>query len=231
MAQPVQIGILLYPNVTQLDATGPAQVLSRVPGAKMHMIWKTRDPVPTDAGFSIVPTTSFAECPPLDVICVPGGAGQTALMGDPETLDFLRKQAAGARYVTSVCTGALVLGAAGLLRGKRAATHWMSRDLLREFGAEPVAERVVVDGRLITGGGVTAGIDIALRAAAEIAGRDVAEAIQLMIEYDPHPPFDAGSPSRARPDLVERVRQRVAPRQGDRIERVRRAAAALGADG
>ena len=117
MAEPIQIGILLYPNVTQLDATGPAQVLCRVPGATLHMIWKTRDPVPTDAGFSIVPTTTFADCPKLDVICVPGGGGQVELMGDPETLDFLRKQAATARYVTSVCTGSLVLGAA--LRSQR----------------------------------------------------------------------------------------------------------------
>src|SRR5690349_1512619 len=117
MAAALNIGILLFPDVTQLDATGPAQVLSRVPGATLHMIWKTRDPVPTDAGFSIVPTTSFADCPQLDVICVPGGGGQVALMGDEETLSFLRKQAEGARYITSVCTGSLVLGAAGLLKG------------------------------------------------------------------------------------------------------------------
>ncbi|HZX88062.1 MAG TPA: DJ-1/PfpI family protein, partial [Reyranella sp.] len=138
MAEPIQIGILLYPNVTQLDATGPAQVLSRVPGAKMHMIWKTRDPVPTDAGFSIVPTTTFADCPQLDVICVPGGGGQVELMVDPETFDFLRKQSAKARYVTSVCTGSLVLGAAGLLKGYKSACHWAWRDMLKEFGATPV---------------------------------------------------------------------------------------------
>ena len=145
MAEPIQIGILLYPNVTQLDATGPAQVLSRVPGAKMQMIWKTLDPVPTDAGFSIVPTTTFADCPQLDVICVPGGGGQVELMVDPETLDFLRKQAATARYVTSVCTGSLVLGAAGLLKGYKSACHWAWRDMLKDFGAIPVAERVVRD--------------------------------------------------------------------------------------
>src|ERR1700730_12727795 len=130
MAEPIQIGMLLYPDVTQLDATGPAQVLCRVPGAKLHMIWKTRDPVPTDAGFSIVPTTTFAECPQLDVICVPGGGGQVALMTDPETLDFLRQQAAGARYVPSVCTGSLVLGPAGLLKGYKSACHWAWRDML-----------------------------------------------------------------------------------------------------
>ena len=141
MAQPLHIGILIYPNVTQLDATGPAQVLARVPGAELHMIWKTRDPIPTDAGFSIVPNTTFADCPRLDVICVPGGGGQVALMTDPETLDFLRKQAATARYVTSVCTGSLVLGAAGLLKGYRSACHWAWRDMLKDFGATPVAER------------------------------------------------------------------------------------------
>jgi cyclohexyl-isocyanide hydratase len=227
MAAALNIGILLYPNVTQLDATGPAQVLSRVPGATLHMIWKTRDPVPTDAGFSIVPTTSFADCPPLDVICVPGGGGQVALMGDPETLDFLRKQAAGARYVTSVCTGSLALGAAGLLRGRRAACHWLSREALRRFGAEPTGERVTIDGNIITGGGVTAGIDFALRVVEELRGKAAAEAIQLMVEYDPHPPFDAGSPERAGPELVERIRRAAAPMLRERDAAVARAAAAL----
>src|SRR6185312_1565529 len=132
MTAPLHIGILIFPNVTQLDATGPAQVLSRAPGAKLHMIWKTRDPVPTDAGFSIVPTTTFADCPQLDVICVPGGGGQVALMTDHETLDFLRKQAETARYVTSVCTGSLVLGAAGLLKGYRSACHWAWREVLSD---------------------------------------------------------------------------------------------------
>ena len=206
MAEPVQIGILLYPNVTQLDATGPAQVLCRVPGAKLHMIWKTRDPVPTDAGFSIVPTTTFADCPQLDVICVPGGGGQVELMGDPETLDFLRKQAAGARYVTSVCTGSLVLGAAGLLKGYRSACHWAWRDMLKDFGATPVAERVVRDRNRISGGGVTAGIDFGLTVAAELAGEEVAKSIQLVLEYDPQPPFDSGAPSKAPAAIVELVR-------------------------
>ena len=211
MAEPVQIGILLYPNVTQLDATGPAQVLSRVPGAKMHMIWKTRDPVPTDAGFSIVPTTTFADCPQLDVICVPGGGGQVELMVDPETLDFLRKQAATARYVTSVCTGSLVLGAAGLLKGYKSACHWAWRDMLTDFGAIPVAERVVRDRNRISGGGVTAGIDFGLTVAAELAGEEVAKSIQLVLEYDPQPPFDTGSPEKAGTESVKRIRERLAP--------------------
>jgi len=211
MAQPINIGILLYPNVTQLDATGPAQVLARVPGATLHMVWKTRDPVPTDAGFSIVPTTTFADCPPLDVICVPGGGGQVELMNDSETLDFLRKQAASARYVTSVCTGSLVLGAAGLLKGYRSACHWAWRDMLKDFGAIPAAERVVRDRNRISGGGVTAGIDFGLTVAAELAGEEVAKSIQLVLEYDPQPPFDSGSPEKAGAERVQRLRERLAP--------------------
>jgi cyclohexyl-isocyanide hydratase len=211
MAEPVQIGILLYPNVTQLDATGPAQVLSRVPGAKLHMIWKTRDPVPTDAGFSIVPTTTFADCPQLDVICVPGGGGQVEVMVDAEALEFLRKQAAKARYVTSVCTGSLILGAAGLLKGYKSACHWAWRDMLKDFGATPVAERVVRDRNRISGGGVTAGIDFGLTVAAELAGEEVAKSIQLVLEYDPQPPFDSGSPEKAGPERVKRIYERMAP--------------------
>ena len=209
MADVIHIGILIYPNVTQLDATGPAQVLSRVPGAVMHLIWKTRDPIPTDAGFSIVPNTTFADCPKLDLICVPGGAGQVALMTDPETLDFLRKQAATARYVTSVCTGSLVLGAAGLLKGYRSACHWAWREMLSDFGAVPVAERVVRDRNRISGGGVTAGIDFGLTVAAELAGEEVAKSIQLMLEYDPQPPFDSGSPEKAGAERVKRLRERL----------------------
>ncbi|CAN5758668.1 DJ-1/PfpI family protein [soil metagenome] len=211
MAETIHIGILLFPNVTQLDATGPAQVLCRVPGAKLHMIWKTLDPVPTDAGFAIVPTTTFADCPQLDVICVPGGGGQIQLMTDPETLAFLRQQATGARYVTSVCTGSLVLGAAGLLKGYRSACHWAGLDLLKDFGAIPVAERVVRDRNRISGGGVTAGIDFGLTLAAELAGEEVARSIQLMLEYDPQPPFDSGSPEKAGVERVQRIRERMAP--------------------
>jgi cyclohexyl-isocyanide hydratase len=211
MTSPIAIGILIYPNVTQLDATGPAQVLARVPGASLHMIWKTRDPIPTDSGFSIVPNTTFADCPKLDVICVPGGGGQVALMNDPETLDFLRRQAETARYVTSVCTGSLVLGAAGLIKGYRSACHWAWREMLSDFGAIPVAERVVRDRNRISGGGVTAGIDFGLTVAAELAGEDVAKSIQLILEYDPLPPFDSGSPEKADPERVQRLRERLAP--------------------
>ena len=224
---PFHIGLLLFPDITQLDMTGPYEVFIKFPDAHVHLVWKTRAPVTAGGGMQITPTTTFAECPPLDLICVPGGAGMNALLNDTETLDFIRRQAKGARYVTSVCTGALVLGAAGLLKGKRAATHWMSREMLSAFGATPVAERVVVDGNVITGGGVTAGIDFALKVAAEAFGPDLAKAIQLSIEYDPHPPFDAGSPERAGAALVAKTRAAAAPRQNERQAAVNRAAANL----
>jgi len=149
---PFHIGLLLFPDITQLDLTGPYEVFIKFPDAQVHLIWKTRDPVTVGGSMQIVPTTTFSDCPRLDLICVPGGAGMNPLLNDAETLEFIRRQAKSARYVTSVCTGALVLGAAGLLVGKRAATHWMSREMLPAFGATAVAERVVVDGNVITGG-------------------------------------------------------------------------------
>jgi cyclohexyl-isocyanide hydratase len=225
---PFRIGFLLFPDLTQLDLTGPYEVFASMPGATVDLVWKTLQPVRAQHGLTILPTASFETCPPLDLICVPGGSGMNALLTDDEVLDFLRRTASSAQYVTSVCTGALVLGAAGLLRGRRAATHWMSREFLPAFGAEPVAERVVIDGNVITGGGVTAGIDFALRIVAEIAGTEVAETIQLGIEYDPRPPFDAGSPERARPALVEHARHRAEARQKLRADQVGRAAARMG---
>jgi len=221
------IGLLLFPDITQLDMTGPYEVFIKFPGAKVHLVWKTRDPVTAGGGMQIVPTTTFADCPQLDLICVPGGSGMNALLNDTETLAFIRNQAKAARYVTSVCTGALVLGAAGLLKGKRAATHWMSREMLSAFGATPVAERVVVDGNVITGGGVTAGIDFALRVAADAFGPELAQSIQLGIEYDPHPPFDSGSPERADPALTAKVRASSEKRQAERLKAVERAAGRL----
>jgi cyclohexyl-isocyanide hydratase len=224
---PFHIGLLIFPDITQLDMTGPFEVFIKFPDAKVHLIWKSREPVTAGGGMRIVPDTTFAECPQLDLICVPGGAGMNALLGDAETLDFIRRQAKGARYVTSVCTGALVLGAAGLLKGKRAATHWMSREMLVAFGATPVADRVVIDGNVITGGGVTAGIDFALTVAAQAFGPELAKAIQLGIEYDPHPPFDSGAPERAEPALVAKVRAGAARRQAERQVAVNEAAAKL----
>jgi cyclohexyl-isocyanide hydratase len=220
-------GLLVFPNLTQLDLTGPYEVLARLPGAETLLLWKSLDPVRSEHGLTILPMATLASSVPLDLILVPGGVGINPLLEDAEVLAFLRRAAAGARYVVGVCTGSLVLGAAGLLHGRRATTHWMSRDLLRSFGAEPVAQRVVVDGKFFTGGGVTAGIDVALTVAAEIAGRTAAEAIQLSIEYDPAPPFASGSPERADPAVLKAVLAGVEPRQRDRAERVARAAAAL----
>jgi len=224
---PFHIGLLLFPDITQLDMTGPYEVFIKFPDARVHLIWKTREAVTAGGGMQIIPTMTFADCPQLDLICVPGGAGMNALLNDAETLGFIRRQAKGARYVTSVCTGALVLGAAGLLKGKRAATHWMSREMLPAFGATPVAERVVIDGNVITGGGVTAGIDLALRIAAEAFGAELAQAIQLGIEYDPQPPFDVGAPERADPALVAKTRAAAAKRQAERQVAVETAAAKL----
>ncbi|HEX3593998.1 MAG TPA: DJ-1/PfpI family protein [Polyangiaceae bacterium] len=225
MNAPIHIGFFIYPGVTQLDATGPAQVLSRVPGAVIHMIWKSKQPVATDAGFAIAPTDSFASCPELDVLCVPGGGGQAELMTDDDVLGFLRHQGNGAKYVTSVCTGSLLLGAAGLLEGYEAACHWAWRDLLTMFGAKPKAARVVRDRNRISGGGVTAGIDFALTLAAELADEETARLIQLSIEYDPAPPFSCGSPEGAGPDRVARFRREIQPQYERRRSLVEEAAA------
>lgn len=222
------VGLLLFPKLTQLDMTGPFEVFNRVPGSTVHLIWKDRDMVTSDTGLSMLPTATFADCPPLDVICVPGGPGVAELMEDEAVLDFLRDKAASAKYVTSVCTGSLVLAAAGLLRGKRATSHWMSRPLLAMLGATPVEERVVADGNVITGGGVTAGIDFALSIVGMEFGPAVAEEIQLFIEYDPHPPYDSGSPQTADANLVADVTARSATRQDARRAIAERAAARLG---
>ena len=227
MAKTIHLGFFIYPGVTQLDATGPAQVLARLPGAVVHMVWKTREPVPTDAGFAIVPTDSFESCPPLDVLCVPGGGGQADLMVDDAVLGFLRKQGQSASYVTSVCTGSLLLGAAGLLGGYEAACHWAWRDLLTVFGAKPVAARVVRDRNRFSGGGVTAGIDFALTLAAEIAGEETARLIQLSLEYDPAPPFTCGSPEGAGAERVARFRREIQPQFEKRQALVERAASRI----
>jgi cyclohexyl-isocyanide hydratase len=197
------IGFVIFPNLTQLDFTGPLQVLNRLPNAKTYIVAKTLDPVPSDCGLSLLPTTTFQDCPPLDLICIPGGSGVVQAMTDPATVDFVRGQAERARYVTSVCTGAFVLGAAGLLKGRRATTHWAYTDLLPRVGATFEKARVVWDGNVVTAGGVTSGIDFALRIVAEIAGDDVAQTIQLSIEYDPAPPFRSGHPDCA-PEAILR---------------------------
>jgi cyclohexyl-isocyanide hydratase len=227
MSQPLQIGLLVFPRVTQLDLTGPVQVFSSVPGAQVHLIWKRIEPVPSDSVLTLTPTTTYADCPQLDVICVPGGFGTDDLVNDEETLAFLRKQAEGAKYVTSVCTGSLVLGAAGLLKGYRATTHWSAMEALALYGATPTKSRVCIDRNRATGGGVTAGIDFALTLVSLLVNRTTAEAIQLRLEYNPAPPFNAGSPDTAPAEVVALMKEKIAASQARRMEANTRAAARM----
>lgn len=198
------IAMLLYPGFTALDIFGPHHMFINLWGAKVHLVAKTLEPVVTDTGVSIKPTQTFADCPrDLSILCVPGGTlGTMEAMKDEATLAFLRQSGAGADWITSVCTGSLVLAAAGLLKGYKATAHWMVRDALRDFGATPVNQRVVVDRNRITGGGVTAGIDFGLSLVARLRGDGYAKAVQLFSEYDPQPPFDCGSPEKADPATV-----------------------------
>jgi cyclohexyl-isocyanide hydratase len=197
------VGFVIFPELTQLDFSGPQQVLARLPQSAMHIVAKSVAPVPSDSGLSLVPTHTFENCPRLDLICIPGGiTGVVRAMGDQETIEFVQRQSRTAKYVTSVCTGAFILGAAGLLKGRRATTHWAFTELLPLVGATHEKRRVVKDGNLTTAGGVTSGIDFALHVVADIADEAVAQGIQLSLEYDPHPPFASGHPDRA-PDTVK----------------------------
>lgn len=227
----LQIGFLLFPKVQQLDLTAPYEVFASLPDTTMHLVWKNADPVTSATGLRLTPTSTFASCPPLDILCVPGGQGIDALLDDAPTLDFIRRQAGNARYLASVCTGALVLGAAGLLRGRRATTHWASHEFLSAFGAIPVQARVVQDGALITGGGVTAGIDMALTLAAELFDRTTAESVQLHLEYAPAPPFSAGHPDSAPAEALRRAQERAAPALAARREAVLRISRKMAASG
>lgn len=203
------LGFVIFPGITQLDFTGPYEVLSRLgtppslttqsrfDRVETHVVAKTMAPVASDRGLSFLPTVTFETCPPLDLICIPGGGGVIDALADSATVDFVGRQGRQARYVTSVCMGAFILGAAGLLKGRRVATHWAYTDLLTLVGATHEKGRVVRDGNIITSGGVTAGIDFGFSVVAEVAGEDVARAVQLGIEYDPSPPFDAGHPDKA----------------------------------
>lgn len=195
--------MLVHPKMILLDLLGPMTVFNMTRG-KVHLVWKDQAPVSTDVGIPVAATTNFKDCPRnVDVFFIPGGlAGSTELMEDAETLAFVREMAAGAKYVTAVCTGTLVLGAAGLLQGKRATTLWNVRDILPTLGAIPLHDRVVEDGNIITGGGSTAGLDFGLSIVARLRGDEAAKRIQLIIEYDPHPPFDAGSPEKAGPEIT-----------------------------
>lgn len=200
------IGLVIFPNMTQLDLTGPYQVFALMPDTRVHLLWKTLEPVTSNEGMTILPSTTFDACPPLDVICVPGGPGQVEMMQDTELLEFLASQGKTARYITSVCTGSLILAAAGLLQGYRAATHWAFREQLAMLGVEVGTERVVVDRNRITGGGVTAGIDFGLVLAGMLRSEQTAKMLELLMEYNPAPPFNVGSPEKAGATLVEIVK-------------------------
>ena len=209
MRSPIVIGFLVFPDIQQLDLTGPYEMFSVLDEPKeVHLVGKTHDVVTSTTGITFAPTCTMADCPTLDVLCVPGGIGVNALLDDQDVLAFIRCQAETLTFLTSVCTGSLVLGAAGLLRGKRATSHWSAVDLLSRFGAIPTAGRVVRDGSLITAGGVTAGIDFALTVISEMIGWEAAKACQLQLEYAPAPPFDAGSPDTAPAALVSKLRDR-----------------------
>jgi cyclohexyl-isocyanide hydratase len=223
----ITVGMVLFPNLTQLDLTGPYEVFARMPDTVVTLVAETPASVRSERGLTITPDTIFAEATQYDLLFVPGGIGVNAMMEHAPMLEFLRMQAAGARFITSVCTGALLLGAAGLLQGYRAATHWLAMDLLPILGAKPVHERVVIDRNRITGGGVTAGIDFGLVVAAELRGRDVAERIQLMMEYSPAPPFTSGSPASADAALIEQARATTSSNREQRRQIAERAAARL----
>jgi transcriptional regulator GlxA family with amidase domain len=226
MTQPFTVVFTLYPGVTHLDFTGPQQVLCRLPGARTIAASATGEPIEAD-GLTFANLTPLAEIGACDVICVPGGFGCTDVMADPSFLAEIRRLAGGARYVTSVCTGSLILAAAGLLKGRRAACHWAWRDQLALFGAIPDPGRVVHDGNIFTGGGVTAGIDFALTLAAEIAGPEFAQGLQLALEYAPAPPFDSGRPETAPPEVVARVTAMRAGAMDNRRAAIEQVAATL----
>jgi cyclohexyl-isocyanide hydratase len=224
----LNIGSIIFEDLDQIDLTGPFEVLARIPNSTFHLGAKTLAPVRDMRGLRLVPDKTFAEMPQLDVLHIPGGPGQQALMDDEETLSFIRAQAAGATYVFSVCTGALICGAAGLLVGRRATTHWASMSVLPYLGAIALADRVVVDGNFIFAGGVTSGIDGALTLAAELRGEKVAQQIQLYMQYQPEPPFDAGTPDRAPRDVLETTRESVRELIERRIETAKRVGRRLG---
>lgn len=208
MTASFHIGFPLFSHLTPLDLVGAQEILFRLPGAQCHLLAHDMQPVPSASGITVLPTLRYADSPQLDMICVPGGPGHLAAMQDTVLLDFLRRQEPGCQYATSVCTGALVLAAAGLLKGYRATTHWMSLDRLAAFGARPTSDRVVIDRNRITGGGVTAGIDFALTVAATLHGNDVARAIQLQVQYAPQPPFQDGDPKQASPAILADARKK-----------------------
>lgn len=226
----LEIGAFVFEEIDQMDFTGPFEILSRLPDSTFHIFGKTTQPVRDARGLVLTPTTDLTGVPKLDVLVVPGGAGVNRLMEDEETLAFLRRQSVGLECLFSICTGALLLGAAGLLAGRRATTHWASHDLLALFGACPVDGRVVADGNLVTAAGVTSGIDAALRVAALLRGNAIAQGLQLYLEYNPDPPFHAGSPQTAPAEVTARLREQMRNVITERHEIARRVASRLGAE-
>ena len=226
--QEIRIGIIVFPRMDQMDLTGPFAVFARLPNAKVQLLWKNTEPVRDQSGLGIVPDAKFAEANPIDLLVVPGGSGQEELMEDQEVLSFIAERAATAKIVFSICTGSLVCGAAGLLVGKRATTHWRSFELLKYFGAVPIDERVVIDGKLVTAAGLTSGIDGALRVAALLRGDEAAKAIQLELQYAPEPPFDCGSPKTAPAATVAAMRSAYGELFERRLATAKRVAARLG---
>jgi cyclohexyl-isocyanide hydratase len=224
----MKIGILIFEQMTQLDATGPFEAFSRIPGATVLLVARRKRPVTAQFGLTVLPHTDLRRCPKLDVLCIAGGGGINALLLDEEVLNFVRRQSKTARYTTSVCTGSLLLGAAGLLQGKRAACHWASLPLLAAFGAKPSSRRVEHDGKFITAGGVTSGIDFGLWLAAKLSSPTEAKRIQLMIQYDPKPPFRAGTPRQAGKKLTQAHLRKHAKWQAERAAIVAKAATKLG---
>lgn len=220
---PTTIVFVLFPGITQLDFTAPAQALCRMPGAALVGAAQNLDPIATDSGFAILPTHDFASAPQADILCVPGGHGVVDALGNAATIDFIARQAAGATWVTSVCTGAFLLGRAGLLTGKRATTHWGYTQLLPLVGATYEAARIVEDGNVVTSGGVTSGLDFALSLIARIKGDAVAQAVQLAIEYDPAPPFAGGHPDRTPQAITDGLKGRVYDAAAARMEAALRA--------
>ncbi|MDL2402575.1 DJ-1/PfpI family protein [Rhizobium mayense] len=212
----IRFGLLVFPGIQQLDLTAPYEIFASTEGAEVHLVWKDTQPIISATKLALQPTVTFDDCPQLDVICVPGGGGINALLEDEIVLSFIRSRAARARFITSVCTGSLVLGAAGLLKGKKATTHWNAHDFLASFGAIPTAGRIVQDGNLITAGGVTAGVDFGLAVVAALLGQEEAETVQLSLEYAPAPPFHSGTPEEATADVLARTKRHLA---GSRMAR------------
>ncbi len=223
----MHVNFLLFEGLTQLDMTGPYEVLAGAPGFTVDFVAKTRDPVRSDRGLCFVPTQAIASAPPCDLLVVPGGPGTDDAIVDADWVAFTRAQGLAARYVFGICTGSLLLGAAGLLRGRRASSHWRARELLSRFGAIPSDERMCVDGKFYTAGGVTSGIDMGLKVVADLCGEDVAKLIQLQIEYDPKPPFPGGTPKTSEPAVVQRYLEMSQARFERRSQAVDRAAAAM----